>query len=259
MVSAYRPYKERHGLRPGICSVTLRPLPPVEVVRIAAAAGLAAIEWGGDIHVPPGDDRAAKTARQATADAGLQVASYGSYFRAGLDSPDSIGPIVATAVAIGAPRIRIWAGSVGSDQASADDWAAVVEGARAMREQANAAGIDVAFEFHRGTLTDEPAAARKLVSETGVDTYWQPPVGLSADDAVDGLRTVLDYVRAVHVFSWWPTTERLPLTARESLWRKAFALVPPIDALLEFVPGDDPALVATEAATLRALIGGPSE
>jgi hypothetical protein len=235
--------------------VTLRAQSPVEVVRIAAAAGLQVIEWGGDVHVPPGDGRAAETARRATVDAGLQVASYGSYYRAGLDSLDAVGPVVAAAAGLGAPRIRIWAGAVGSAQASAEDRAAVVDGARAIREQAGAAGIDVAFEFHRGTLTDDPAAALKLVTETGVDTYWQPPVGLSEDTALDGLRTVLGRVRALHVFSWWPTAERLPLLARESLWRKAFALVPPIDALLEFVPDDDPALIATEAATLRALIG----
>jgi sugar phosphate isomerase/epimerase len=232
--------------------VTLRAQSPVEVVRIAAAAGLQAIEWGGDVHVPPGDERAARTARQATEDAGLAVASYGSYYRS---DGDSVGPIVATAAALGAPRIRIWAGSVGSAEASVAEWNAVVDGARAMRSAAGAAGIDVAFEFHRGTLTDDPAAALKLVTETGVDTYWQPPVGLADDDALDGLRTVLDHVRALHVFSWWPTTERLPLAHRKTLWRKAFGLVPPIDALLEFVPDDDPASIATEAATLRALIG----
>lgn len=242
-------------MRPGICSVTLRAQSPAEVVRIAAAAGLQVIEWGGDVHVPPGDDRAAETARQATADAGLQVASYGSYYRAGVDSPDTVGPIVAAAAAIGAPRIRIWAGAVGSAEASAADWTAVVDGARAMRSAAAAAGIDVAFEFHRGTLTDDPAAARKLVTETGVDTYWQPPVGLSDEEALDGLQTVLDHVRALHVFAWWPTTERLPLADRETLWRKVFDRVPQTDALLEFVPDDDPALIATEAATLRALIG----
>lgn len=239
--------------------MTLRAQSPVEVVRIAAAAGLQVIEWGGDVHVPPGDERNAEMVRRATVDAGLQVASYGSYYRAGVDALDSVGPIVAAAAGIGAPRIRIWAGAVGWAEASTADWAAVVDGARAMRSAADAAGIDVAFEFHRGTLTDDPAAALRLVTETGVDTYWQPPVGRSDDDALDGLGTVLDHVRALHVFSWWPTTERLPLTERESLWRKVFGLVPSIDALLEFVPDDDPASIATEAATLRALIGGSCE
>lgn len=237
--------------------MTLRAQSPVDVVRIAAAAGLQSIEWGGDVHVPPGDKRAAETARQATADAGLSVASYGSYYRAGVDPPGSVGPIVEAAVAIGAPRIRIWAGKVGSAAATETDWVGVIAGAQVMREAADPAGIEVAFEFHGGTLTDDPAATARLATAAGVGTYWQPPVGLADDDALDGLRTVREHVRALHVFAWWPTTERLPLAHRESLWRKAFALVPATDALLEFVPGDDPATIATEAASLRALIGDP--
>jgi hypothetical protein len=57
----------------------------------------------------------------------------------------------------------------------------------------------------------------------------------------------------VHVFSWWPRAERHPLAARSALWREALALAGDVDALLEFVPGDDPAVLAREAATLREL------
>ncbi|MGB3374337.1 MAG: sugar phosphate isomerase/epimerase, partial [Microbacterium sp.] len=61
---------------------------------------------------------------------------------------------------------------------------------------------------------------------------------------------------AVHVFSWWPRAERLRLHERDALWRALFAAAsavpaPPRDALLEFVPDDDPALLVAEAATLR--------
>ncbi|WP_327003890.1 hypothetical protein OHA72_54040 [Dactylosporangium sp. NBC_01737] len=46
------------------------------------------------------------------------------------------------------------------------------------------------------------------------------------------------------------------LTAGQ-LWRAAAALLPGgIDVLLEFVPGDDPALVAPEAAALRRILTG---
>ena len=41
--------------------------------------------------------------------------------------------------------------------------------------------------------------------------------------------------------------------ARE-LWRAVFELFTTGDALLEFVPGDDPTLVADEARTLSALL-----
>ncbi len=43
-----------HG-RAGLVSVTFRQLSPEEIVRVAREAGLTVIEWGGDVHVPPGD------------------------------------------------------------------------------------------------------------------------------------------------------------------------------------------------------------
>src|SRR3954447_6657285 len=63
----------------GVCSVTLRACSIDEVVEVAAGAGLECIEWGADVHVPPGDLDAARRAREATLAAGLRVASYGSY------------------------------------------------------------------------------------------------------------------------------------------------------------------------------------
>ena len=63
------------------------------------------------------------------------------------------------------------------------------------------------------------------------------------------------------MFSWWPGQERRRLAERETLWRGAFELLAagrsPVDALLEFVPGDDPLLVACEARTLRELVKEP--
>jgi 3-dehydroshikimate dehydratase len=46
-------------LIPGLVSVTLRSLPPQEIIALAVKAGMKAIEWGGDVHVPPGDVAAA--------------------------------------------------------------------------------------------------------------------------------------------------------------------------------------------------------
>ena len=246
-------------MRPGICSVTLRRQDIDSVVAISAAAGLQAIEWGGDVHVPPGDDAAADRARKRTADAGLAVASYGSYYRSTPDERAAIAPVVATALRLGAPRIRIWAGTAGSTEVSTADGAAVVDGAAAMVAAAAEVGIEVAFEFHRGTLTDDVASTNKLLAEVGgAGSYWQPPVGLPDDAALETLEAVLPAVRAQHVFAWWPQNERLPLAERAALWRRAFALAPDMDALLEFVPDDDPDLVAREAATLHDLIhGGP--
>ena len=246
-------------IRPGLCSVTFRQLDPAAIAALAASAGLEAIEWGGDVHVPPGDAvRAAEVAR-ITADAGLAVASYGSYFRA--EAGEDIAPVLDSAEALGAARIRVWAGRIGSADATAAERASTVD-ALAAAEQAGRRGISLALEFHGGTLSDDAAQTLRVLEEVGsphLGTYWQPTVSASDAVAVAEYERIADRVSAVHVFSWWPATQRLPLTARDGLWRAFFAAaatvpVPPRDALLEFVPDDDPAALAAEAAALRAFL-----
>ncbi|PRB13071.1 sugar phosphate isomerase/epimerase [Microbacterium sp. MYb62] len=244
-------------IRAGLCSVTFRALEPERIVEIAAAAGLEAIEWGGDVHVPPGDVGRAAAVARATSDAGLAVASYGSYFRAGGD--ESLTAILDSAEALGADRVRIWAGGTGSEAADDAHWSAVVTRLRSAADEAASRGIGLALEFHSRTLADTAPTTLRLLAEVGspaLSTYWQPTVGASVDAALEEYRAVAAHTTAAHVFSWWPTTERLPLRARDALWTRFFAAArgaerPPRDALLEFVPGDDPALLPTEAKALR--------
>jgi sugar phosphate isomerase/epimerase len=157
--------------------------------------------------------------------------------------------VVDSARALGAPRIRIWAGRAGMA------CAAVAEAVHAAA--AEAGEIEVALEFHGGTLTETAESAVELLAAAGdARTYWQPPQGVPDREALAGLRMVRPWLSALHVFSWWPRDERQPLAARAALWREALELAGDVDALLEFVPGDDPALVAREAATLRELADG---
>lgn len=246
----------------GLCSVTLRHLPVRAVLEVAEASGLAAVEWGGDVHVPPGDIRGAAATCAAGLELGIRVASYGSYFRAGSDDLDDFAAVLATAVALGAPRVRIWAGHVGSAAATADTRRAVASVARAAAARAADAGVQLAFECHGDTLTDTAESTLALLSDVGhpaVSTYWQPPVGVSDAEAVRSLERVLPWVAAVHVFSWWPRDERQPLEAREWLWSTVFDVLRrtglPYDALLEFVRNDDKAQVAADAAALSRLAG----
>ena len=246
-------------IRRGLCSVALRHLAVDEVVAVAASAGLAAIEWGADVHVPPADERAAEAARTACASAGVAVASYGSYHRAGDDAPEDFDAVLATARWLGAPRIRIWAGGTPSAQAGPRQRAAVSEAARRAVERACESGIQVALEYHGGTLTDDPGSTLALLEAVdSLRTYWQPPQNLPDDAALGELRQVVPRLAALHVFSWWPGSERRPLEARADLWRRAFglagSLAEDVDALLEFVPGDDGATVAREARTMDQLL-----
>ena len=256
-------------IRPGLCSVTFRELDAERVVELAAEAGLACVEWAGDAHVPPGDTAAAEQARSLTESAGLAVASYGSYLR--FDGTDEefaaeSEAVLAAARALGAPRIRVWAGRTGSAETPAAERSRIAARIREVAQAAGAHGIDLGLEFHGGTLTDEIGSTLRLLEEIGHDrvlSYWQPHQGMPEGDALQTLRQVLPRTSTIHVFSWWPRHERLPLTDRAALWREVFTVLAAEgsdrDALLEFVPGDDPSVLAREALSLRELIAAGTE
>ena len=95
-------------MKTGLTSVTFRQKSPEEIIALAKEAGLTGIEWGGDIHVPAGDTKTASEIGRKTREAGLAVLSYGSYYRG--DEGEDFAPVLASAKALGAPVIRIWAG-----------------------------------------------------------------------------------------------------------------------------------------------------
>ncbi|MFD0339883.1 sugar phosphate isomerase/epimerase family protein [Streptomyces sp. NPDC127117] len=251
-------------ITPGLCSVTFRRLPAAEVARRAAEAGLESVEWGADVHAPPADPDTLRAAREASERYGLTCCSYGSYFRATHDELAEFPWIARAAVLLGAPRVRVWAGGVGSVAATPQERGATEAGLREAARIAADHGLELALEFHSKTLTDTVTSTLRLLDEVGADnlrTYWQPPLGASDEEALAGLCRLVDRVSAVHVFSWWPGNHRLPLADRGELWAGVFELLNarrvPMEALLEFVPGDDPAVLAREAATLRRVAARP--
>lgn len=248
-------------LRPGMCSVTARHLPTDGVLEAAAKAALACIEWGADVHAPPAGDL--RGLADATAAAGLAVASYGTYWRA---TPDDDGvALIGAAQALGCTRLRIWAGTTGSAEASPAERSEVVRRVQVLAEEAAGHGLELAFEHHDLTLADTVESTLDLLAEVdrpNVGTYWQPRVGEPAAVALAGLEQLLPHVRAVHAFSWWPRHERLPLAARADLWLPALEMLAatgrPTDVLLEFLPEDDLSLLPDEAGRLREWIAQAS-
>ena len=243
--------------RPGLCSVSLRESSVDEVLALAVSAGLESIEWGGDVHVPPGDIDTAKSVGERTRASGLDVASLGSYYRC--DLAGDFPSVLSSAAALGAPRIRVWAGGIGSADATPIDREEVATRLDSAALHASEYGIDLALEFHSGTLADTAESTLALLSDvasTNVSCYWQPPVGMDDDAALAELSQLAAWISTVHVFSWWPEHERLPLTSRTDLWTRALSFAGTLpgvtDALLEFLPDNDPALLNREAASLRS-------
>lgn len=248
-------------IQPGLVSITFRKLTPAEIVALVKKAGLTGIEWGGDVHVPAGDIARAREARELTEQAGLRVAAYGSYYRAGGGEGDGMpfARVLDTAIELGAPTIRVWPGNVSSRAISDERRWAVVEDLRRISAFAAAHGITVSTEFHAETLTDTNESAARLLLEVdhpNCRTYWQPHNGAATPVCVEGLTAILPCLSNMHVFHWWPTAaERHPLADGAGRWAAFWphARRAPGDrfALLEFVQGDSPEAFLRDAATLR--------
>ena len=248
-------------ISPGLVSITFRKLSPAEIVGLVRQAGLRGIEWGGDIHVPHGNAARAREVRGLTQDAGLTTAAYGSYYRAAASEAAGLAfaRVLDSAVELGAPLIRVWAGPTGSASASPELRMQVAADLRRIATLAAAARIGVSLEFHNGTLTDTASSTRQLLDEVGhpnLSTYWQPPLEQDTAAALQDLRSLLPRLTHVHVYHWRPgSTDRLPLADGAARWRGFLdlAATAPGDryAMLEFVEGDAPASFLRDAATLK--------
>jgi 3-dehydroshikimate dehydratase len=250
-------------IRPGLCSVTLRAQSVGEVARLAAECGLGAIEWGGDVHVPPGDAAAARRARAASDAADVAITSYGSYlFAAGPPAATDAAAVLDTALALGAANVRVWAGfGIVADR---PEYQTLVAGLAAFVADAAARGITVGLEFHGGTPTATVAGALALldaVAAPSLATYWQPPYWRGpttpAADAAE-VAALGGRLSHLHVYEWATPEDRRPLADGRARWSAvldaARALGGDRTAFLEFVADDDPDVLRRDAATLRGLL-----
>lgn len=262
-------------IQTGLVSVTFRKLTPRAIVDLVAEAGLDAIEWGGDVHVPHGETETARTVRRMTEDAGLIIPSYGSYYRVGHSDPVPFETVVETAVALGAPIIRVWAGRQGTGTADEAYWNRVLEDSVDCADLAAGAGVGIAYEYHGNTLTDTDEAAVRLlraVNHDAVTTYWQPRGHATIEENLAGLTGVLPWLSHIHVQSWRPRqarsrpkqgsaaeggTERAPLSAMTGPWSQWLdtAATAPGDrvAMIEFVVSDAPKQFLADAEVLKKL------
>lgn len=243
-------------MKTGLTSVTFRQKSPEEIIALAKEAGLTGIEWGGDIHVPAGDTKTASGIGRKTREAGLAVLSYGSYYRG--DEGEDVAPVLASAKALGAPVIRIWAGRKPLEESSPEEVKALAGRIREAAEMAQEEGMDLALEYHRGTATQTVSGALELLKEIracNVSCYWQPDPELTKEEHLAEIDALLPFLSNIHVFSWTKESLRLPLAAGEDCWLsylnrireggKNRALI------LEFVKDDSPEQFRADAGSLK--------
>ncbi|HUP85101.1 MAG TPA: hypothetical protein VM143_05475 [Acidimicrobiales bacterium] len=249
-------------LRPGLCSVTFRALAPDEVIATAVVAGLEGIEWGADVHLTPGEERAARDVRRRSEDVGLGCPSYGSYLVAGKSSPARVPPVLATAVALGATNVRVWCPFGARPGSDPELFARTAADLAAWTASAADAGLTMSTEFHVDTFTETAAGTQSLLDAAGrpanLFTYWQPVAGRPLRDESAAVGPDVSHV---HVFHWSDDGTRHPL-AEGTAWPALLGVLGADNrfagdryAFLEFVRDDDPAQVVADAATLRSWLG----
>ena len=184
-------------MKTSVASVTFRSHTVEQIVSLALQAGLDAIEWGGDVHVQPGDLPAAQRAFSCCSNAGIEISAYGSYYRA----ESSFFPVLETAVQLKTRIIRVWAGKVGSRQCSPEQRSATEEALRQAVLLADDAGCTVATEYHANTLTDTLESTMELLNAVpGLRTFWQPPVGLPFEKNIQALHSLQGRIENLHVY-----------------------------------------------------------
>ena len=109
-------------------------------------------------------------------------------------------------------------------------------------------------------MTDCPSSAGRLLEECpDCWFYWQPAVGASRQERLQGLDAVKGRLLNLHVFQWNPTGERLALSDGQEEWKTYFNRLSGLEggphyAMLEFVRGDDEEQFLQDAKTLCGLL-----
>ena len=251
-------------IKTGLVSVTFRKFTPAEIIKLVKQAELDGVEWGGDVHVPHGNKAVASEVFKLTRDAGLEVASYGSYYKAGLGIGAQIEfeRVLETAVELHAPTIRIWAGEHGTVEADSNVWEAVSSDILSCARIAGKEGITVSLEFHKNTLTDTAEGAQKLldmVNHENLFTYWQPPIGTILENNLVDIEKLMPRISNIHAYVW-EQTDRMPLSSGEQVWEKYLGEFKANDkdryCMLEFVKDARAEQFLEDAKVLKRICNG---
>ena len=206
-------------MKTSLTSVTFRKKSVEEIVDLVAKAGIDAIEWGGDVHVPPTDPEAALKALKLCQEKGIEISAYGSYYRCGED--EDFAPILNTALILGVKIIRVWAGKLGSAVCPAETREKLNQKLAEAVAMAAEKGLIVATEYHPNTLTDDLDSALQMLADVpGLYTYWQPATSIPREPGYDtyALEKLGKRVVNVHVFHRNSQNQKVPLSDAFDKW-----------------------------------------
>ena len=243
----------------GMTSVTFRKRNVSEIVAVCKRAGLAGVEWGGDVHVPPGSS-AAHSVRKICEGEGIRIFSYGSYFSVtGTDYLGDFEKIAETCGRLGTKIVRIWATRGWFDDATREEYENFIGRMKNISDLATDYGLTVCFEHHQKTFCDCLCHTRRVLDDIGrsnVKTYWQPICSTYRDNLLCA-KNLKDQVVCIHVYNWKGSERWLLLEGREN-WQRYLSVFAKeereIPCLLEFAKDDCEACFLADAECLRQML-----
>ena len=195
----------------GFTSNSFRQIKSIEkIVEIALATGAECIEWGGDVHIK--DVETAKKARELCSAAGIEICSYGSYYKVGSNNEDEQNAVCEIAVALGAKSIRVWLGTADSEKTDEKTYLNLIEDAKRLCLKAKEYGLIISPECHGNTYNNNTDAFLKIRKDIGCDnfkTYFQSRYRRKAYD-LDRIERTLPFIENVHVSFFDLVREQFP-------------------------------------------------
>jgi len=248
----------------GLTSISFRELGYREIIDMCDKNKVDLIEWGGDIHVPPGNLELAKEVGRATRSRGIKTLSYGSYYQLSKneDIKKSFSKILDTAEALGCHLIRIWAGDTKEIQDVKQECEKNIAELKIISAMAAERNMVIGLEYHRHTLTETKEMTLKLLQGVSMDnlcTYWQPNPDISHEERLEEIRLLQKYICNVHVFYWVAGKEgdiRMPLSAGRKQWSQYWDLLRNCNCpgIIEFVKGDKVKQFEEDIQELKGII-----
>jgi len=247
-------------LKSGLVSISFRELSTNQIIEIVKKANLNAIEWGGDIHIPPGDLIKAKNVYKKCQNNGILTPSYGSYYKLGTykNYIPYFKDVLNVAMLLKSSTIRVWAGTKGFQEYSENELNTIIEEGKIICDLANKHNISLSLEFHSNTLTDTANSTLQLlnlINKPNLFSYWQPPVNRVVNDNINDIIMLSKKISNIHVFNW-EDRNRKALEEGRDAWAQYFSYFDDKDryCMLEFIKDDSIEQFYQDAKTLKELI-----
>ena len=242
----------------GLTSVTFRKLSIQDICILAKKTMLNGIEWGGDVHVTCVSS--AKIALEETKKHGLEIFSYGSYFKCNTDNYlEEFNNVIEIAKALEVKVVRIWAGDKDHSETDENYRLSFVERMQKCALIAKENNITLCFEHHKGTLCNNATNTIEILTairQENVLTYWQP-IYSDTQENLKEIEKLAPKIVNAHVFHW-KSGKRLPFKKGQSTWLQYINELGKVNKnialIVEFVKSDSEKQFIKDAKILRDLL-----